>query len=245
MTKTNIMQAWDGILPDTAADQRMLHAILAYQNAYQRKRRIRQRLMTAVPAAGCLLLGAGFGLHHYHMTRPLTMTLSSGEQIVYRVLHGSVGDAVYVYPEDGGSRALTAEELHMLLPCAAQPDPCVAVFHTGTGDFIHAETKIGDVHVHLSKDGFPVTDVIVTGTQTYTDICGVPVTFGYFLTDPNSRGIRTAILYASYTRADLQIYLETGCKEADSEATGTALGELVYEMLEADAPDLSAIKYQG
>ena len=57
MTKTNIMQAWDGILPDAAADQRMLHAILAYQNAYQRKCTVRRRIMTAVPAAGCLLLG--------------------------------------------------------------------------------------------------------------------------------------------------------------------------------------------
>ena len=243
MKQVQITAAWDSILPDTAADQRMLHAILAYQNAYQRKRRIRQRLMTAVPAAGCLLLGAGFGLHHYHMTRPLTMTLSSGEQIVYRALHGSVGDAVYVYPEDGGSRALTAEELHMLLPCAAQPDPCVAVFHTGTGDFIHAETKIGDVQVHLSKNGFPVTDVIITGTQTYTDICGVPVTFGYFLTKPNSRGIRTAILYASYMCSDLNYYLEIGGDEARTEELGTELGDLVYEMLEADAPDLSEIHY--
>ena len=71
----------------------------------------------------------------------------------------------------------------------------------------------------------------------------MPVTFGYFLTKPNSRGIRTAILYASYTRSDLNYYLEIGGDEARTEELGTELGELVYEMLEADAPDLSGICY--
>lgn len=199
--------------------------------------------MIAAPAAACLLLGTGFGLHHYHMKRPLHMTLENGTEIVYRAPDVSFVNAKCVWPEHSGTRMLTADELHTLLPCYAQPDPCESVFRTDTGEFIHAETRIGDIHVHLSKDGFPVTDVIITGTQTYTDICGVPVTFGYFLTKPNSRGIRTAILYASYACSDLNYYLEIGGDEARTEELGTELGELVYEMLEADAPDLSGICY--
>ena len=68
------------------------------------------------------------------------------------------------------------------------------------------------------------------------------MTFGFFLTKPNSRGIRTAVLYASYLREGLQVYLETGGDEALQDQLGTDLGNLVCELLEHDAPDLSEIR---
>lgn len=243
MKQAQITAAWDSILPDAAAENRMRGAVLSYQKAYSRKAAASKRMkLLAVPAAACLALFAVLG-YRFRLTRPLHMTLENGTEIVYRAPDVSFVNAKCVWPEHSGTRMLTADELHTLLPCSAQPDPCEAVFRTDTGEFIHTETRIGDVHVHLSKNGFPVTDVIVTGTQTYTDICGVPVTFGYFLTKPNSRGIRTAVLYVSYARSDLNYYLEIGGDEARTEELGTALGNLVYEMLEADAPDLSGIQY--
>ena len=241
MKHAQMIQAWDSILPDASADTRMRNAILAYHP----KSRMSIQRFAVVPAAACLILLAVCGLHFYHLNKPLRMTLNNGTQIVYRPVQGGIGDASYAYDYEICDRELTADELQLLLPCAVQPEPCSAVFRTDTGEFLRTETKIGEIHVHLAKEGLPVTDVIIDGEQTAEEICGVPVTFGYFLTKPNSRGIRTAILYASYTRNGLQVYLETAGNEADSETLGITLGNLVYELLEADAPDLSVITYQG
>ena len=240
MKNTQIIAAWDSILPDTAAETRMRNAILAYGN--QKPVRNRRRFMIPVAACIVLLIAAGY---RFRLTRPLHADLDNGMRITYHANTKGIEEAMYAYEYEVCSRGLTAEELHRLLPCAAQPDPCHAVFRAETGEFLRAETKLGAVHVHLAREGLPVTDTIVTGETANAEISGVPVTFGYFLTDPNSRGIRTAVLYASFMRDGLQVYLETGGDETNSGQLGTELGNLACELLDADAPDLSGIRFDS
>ena len=239
MKNAQIIAAWDSILPDAAAETRIRSAVLAYGE----KKRSRKWHRYLIPVAACLLLiAAGY---RFRLTRPLHAELDNGMRITYHATQNGIGEAMYAYDYEICERELTAEELHRLLPCSAQPDPCHAVFRAETGAFLRAETKIGEVHVHLAREGLPVTDVIVTGETSNAEIGGVPVTFGYFLTKPNSRGIRTAVLYAAFMREGLQVYLETGGDEAISEQLGADLGNLVCELLRQDAPDLSEIRYDN
>lgn len=239
MKQMQIVQAWDSILPDAVAEKRIRDAILSYADQ-KPKHAIRPRRFLILASAFLVMLAAiGFRLHN---PKKLAVTLDNGMNVVYDANIATAGNAMYAYDYEIQTRELTAEELQQLLPCSVQPDSCHAVFRAETGEFERAETKIGKVHVHLAREGLPVTDDIVTGETANAEIYGVPVTFGFFLTKPNSRGIRTAVLYASYLREGLQVYLETGGDEANQEQLGTDLGNLVCELLAHDAPNLSEIR---
>lgn len=239
MKQMQIVQAWDSILPDAVAEKRMRDAILSYDDN-RRKPTVKPRRFL-IPAAAFLVMVAAIGFR-LHNPKKLAVTLDNGMNVVYDANISSAGDAMYAYDYEIQTRELTAEELQQLLPCSVQPDSCHAVFRAETGEFERAETKLGEVHVHLAREGLPVTDDIVTGETANAEINGIPVTFGFFLTKPNSRGIRTAVLYASYLREGLQVYLETGGDEANQEQLGTDLGNLVCELLAHDAPYLSEIR---
>ena len=239
MKQMQIVQAWDSILPDAAAEKRMRDATLSYDDN-RRKPTVKPRRFL-IPAAAFLVMVAAIGFR-LHNPKKLAVTLDNGMNVVYDANISSAGDAMYAYDYEIQTRELTAEELQQLLPCSVQPDSCHAVFRAETGEFERAETKLGEVHVHLAREGLPVTDDIVTGETANAEINGIPVTFGFFLTKPNSRGIRTAVLYASYLREGLQVYLETGGDEANQEQLGTDLGNLVCELLAHDAPYLSEIR---
>lgn len=239
MKQMQIVQAWDSILPDAVAEKRMRDAILSYDDN-RRKPTVKPRRFL-IPAAAFLVMVAAIGFR-LHNPKKLAVTLDNGMNVVYDANIATAGNAMYAYDYEIQTRELTAEELQQLLPCSLQPDSCHAVFRAETGEFERAETKIGEVHVHLAREGLPVTDDIVTGETANAEIYGIPVTFGFFLTKPNSRGIRTAVLYASYLREGLQVYLETGGDEANQEQFGTDLGNLVCELLAHDAPDLSEIR---
>lgn len=239
MKQMQIVQAWDGILPDAVAEKRIRDVILSYADQ-KPKHAIRLRRFLILAAAFLVMVAAiGFRLHN---PKKLAVTLDNGMNVVYDANIATAGNATYAYDYEIQTRELTAEELQQLLPCSLQPDSCHAVFRAETGEFERAETKIGEVHVHLAREGLPVTDTVVTGETANAEINGIPVTFGFFLTKPNSRGIRTAVLYASYLREGLQVYLETGGDEANREQLGTDLGNLVCELLAHDAPDLSEIR---
>ena len=239
MKQMQIVQAWDSILPDAVAEKRMRDAILSYDDN-RRKPTVKPRRFL-IPAAAFLVMVAAIGFR-LHNPKKLAVTLDNGMNVVYNANIATAGNAMYAYDYEIQTRELTAGELQQLLPCSLQPDSCHAVFRAETGEFERAETKIGEVHVHLAREGLPVTDDIVTGETSNAEINGIPVTFGFFLTKPNSRGIRTAVLYASYLREGLQVYLETGGDEANQEQLGTDLGNLVCELLAHDAPNLSEIR---
>ena len=239
MKQMQIVQAWDSILPDAVAEKRIQDAILSYDD--NRRKPTVKPCRFLIPAAAFLVMVAAIGFR-LHNPKKLAVTLDNGMNVVYDANIATAGNAMYAYNYEIQTRELTAEELQQLLPCSVQPDSCHAVFRAETGEFERAETKIGEVHVHLAREGLPVTDDIVTGETANAEIYGVPVTFGFFLTKPNSRGIRTTVLYASYLREGLQVYLETGGDEANQEQLGTDLGNLVCELLAHDAPNLSEIR---
>lgn len=246
MKNEQMIAAWDGILPDAAAETRMRTNIMAYQ------RKGRKRVHPAIPAAACLLLAAcaGFGIYaRWFAARPYSVTLESGDTMVYQrssfqtaAQHNDV-----ILPENVQSRNLTADELQMLFSPLGQiteQDSAFAYFRGENGAAFYLEGTVGGVRIHLAEAGFPVNDAVIAGEEAACTVGGIAVKTGYFLTKANSSGIRTAIFCAQYETDGITVYAELAGAEEQREQLSETLSETVCRMIGTQTPDLSAVRYQ-
>lgn len=243
MKNEAIIAAWDGILPDPSASERMRRAVTAYQQTYRRKKR--RSLLKYLPAAACLLLVfAGTAAFRLLRHPRYTAELENGQVLVYGSGSPAV-EAQYAYDCEIADRALTADEIQTLFPeLDLLPEYSLphAAFNAETGEMLRLEVAAeGNLHIHLARAGLPATDTIIDGENSCTEVCGTPVKTGYFLTKPNSRGIRTAIFCAEFTVGGTTVYAELAGNEADSEQLCTRLSEAVYGMICAQAADVDRI----
>lgn len=94
------------------------------------------------------------------------------------------------------------------------------------------------------RAGLPATDTIIVGKENSYDIEGTSVKTGYFITDANSKGIRTVIFFAEYDRKDATIYIELAGNEKDGKQLSEKLSEALFNMIKSNAPDISAVKFE-
>lgn len=254
MKNEKIIASWDKILPNEAADERMRSKIIEYQRSYIRKDRVISMTKTMkkfFPIAACFILviaaAAFIGVQqNWFGAKNYTVTLENGEKLVYG--NGNPkGAAQYAYNYEVKARALTSDELHTLFPAMndiTENKFPYATFKADTGELLRLETILDDIHIHLAKSGLPATDTIIVGEESTADINGITVKTGYFLTDANSKGIKTAIFFAEYDMNNTTIYVELAGSEQDSEQLSEKLSDTVYSMIISNSPDISAIKYE-
>ena len=206
MKNDNIIASWNKILPDEAADERMRSKIMEYQRSHIRKDSVismTKNFKKLFPIAACFIIvvavTAFVGVQgNWFGTKEYTITLDNGEKLVY----GSgtpKGAASYAYNYEVKDRVLTADELHTLFPeinDITDNNLPYATFKADTGEMIRLETTFDDVHIHLASSGLPITDTVVVGEESTAEINGITVKTGYFVTDANSKGIKTAIFFA-------------------------------------------------
>lgn len=254
MKNDKIIASWDKILPDEAANERMRSEIMEYQCSYEKKDRVISMTKTMkrlIPVAACFILviavTAFMGVHNnWFGTKSYTVTLDNGNTLVFG--NGSPkGAAEFAYDYEVRDRALTAEELQTLFPAlnynAGNGYPH-AVFKADTGEMLRLETTMDGVSIHLAKEGLPATDTVIVSEESTADINGITVKTGYFVTDANSKGIRTAIFFAEFQMNKTVIYLELAGNEQDSEQLSKKLSDTAYNMIISNAPDISAVKYE-
>ena len=253
MKNEKIIAAWNKILPDETADERMRSKIIEYQRSHIRKDRMisMPKTMKLFPVAACFILviavTALIGVQHNGFkAKNYTVTLENGEKLVYG--NGNPkGEAKYAYNYEIKTRALTAEELHTLFPAMndiTENQFPYATFKADTGEMLRLETIFDDIHIHLATSGLPATDTIIVGEESTADINGITVKTGCFVTDANSRGIRTAIFFAEYEMNNTTIYAELAGNAQDSKQLSEKLSDTVYRMIISNAPDISAIQYE-
>lgn len=254
MKNETIIASWDKIQPDKTADERMRSKIMEYQHSYQRKDRVitmTKTMKKLIPIAACFILviavAAFMGIQkNWFDARSYTVTLDNGDTLIFGK-GDPKGEASYAYDYEVRDRALTADELQALfsaLSYNAENGYPYATFKADTGEMLRLELTIDDVHIHLAKAGLPATDTVITGENSTSDINGIPVKTGYFVTDANSKGIRTAIFFAGFEMNDTVIYLELAGNEQDSEQLSEKLSDTVYSMIYSNAPDISGIRYE-
>lgn len=134
-------------------------------------------------------------------------------------------------------RELTEEEVGTLfgdLPVTAN-----AVFHTVDDQLVGFDGKIGDIIITITTSDLPLRDTIIEGIEETTEVDGVPVTAGYFLTKTSSNGERTAIYYATFELGNSTFYVENAGAESTRETVKNDLAAVIHELIANGELDLS------
>lgn len=130
---------------------------------------------------------------------------------------------------DATSRELTAEEVGTLfgdLPVTAN-----AVFNAADNQLVGFDGKIGDMKIIIATSDLPLLDTTIVGNEKATEVDGVSVTAGYFITDPNSSGEQTAIYFAIFELGNSTFYVENAGAKAESETVKNDLAEVVQKLI--------------
>lgn len=126
-------------------------------------------------------------------------------------------------------RELTTKEVRKLfgdLPVTAN-----AVLNAADNQFIGFDGKIGDVKMSIATSDLLLHDTVLVGSEKATEVDGISVTAGYFLTDPNSSGEQNAIYYAAFKLGSSTVYVENAGAKAEREAVKNDLAEVVQKLI--------------
>ncbi|MDR3305797.1 MAG: hypothetical protein LBS85_07250 [Clostridiales Family XIII bacterium] len=249
MKDTRIVDSWNKIEPNAVAETRMLDAVLARnQSGKLKKEKVLTMTKTfnlkrLAPIAACFILvialaavagnNAGwFGGNVY------TADLGGGSTLSF-YKSDMPGTGSFAFDFDVSSRDLTDSEIKILfgdLPAAAY-----AAFNAENHSFVRLEGEIGDTKVILAAPGAPLTDTIIQGNENVSEINGVPVTAGYFVTKANSQGVKTIICFASWKLGDVIEYVQLGGNYDDSEAFRNEIASVIERLIQNGTPDLNQI----
>lgn len=190
-------------------------------------------------AAACLALALAVGsMTGLFGNRADVAVLDNGDKISF-VKSDSAGSALSL-DMDVFTRELTQEEVKALF--AGIPVSAQAVFSGSTGQLLGFTGKTGNVSLTVSTTNVGLRDTIIVGSEQSEQVSGVSVTAGYFLTDANSKGVKTAIYYASFDLGGSKVYVENAGTESQSEEVKNELATVIQKLIETGEFDLSAFE---
>jgi len=192
-------------------------------------------------AAACLVLLAIPAVRLWRTAAPRTYTarLDGGETVVYR--RGGAAESSIVLDFPHTDRALTEEELSLLFPRVAARSEASGTFDTRSGRLVRLEGRLGEARVTAAADGVPFSDVILAGGEAASILRGVPVTAGFFRTEPDSRGERTVVFFAGFSLGGVRLRLELAGPEREAARLCGMLSALADAVIAGGAPALSAV----
>lgn len=168
-------------------------------------------------------------------------TLENGTEIVF-VKSEMTASSINIDGEVT-TRQLTEDEIAALFPNL--PVTAHAIFKTSDMDadnspeLIGFEGNIGNIKMVVSTSDVQLLDTVIVGTEENTEINGITIAAGYFVTDPNSKGEQNAIYYAAFEIDGCKIYLENAGAKADSETTKNQLAEVIQKLIENGELDIT------
>lgn len=250
MKNNKIIASWDKIEPGDSANERMLSAILERnRSVHDRKGKVSSMSQEKskkylIPVVSCLaaiitITGIIGNNLNWFGSKEYTVNLANGDSVVYH--NGSTCDVELEFDFPLSTRDLTDSELSLIFPGTVEPAAAHGTFKDETGELIRIEGKIGEADVIIVQSGFPATDVIVEGNESISAVSGIPVTTGYFITKPDSKGLQTAIFFGSFTIGNKDIYVELAGDKSDTDVISQSITNLILEIIENGEPDFSAI----
>ncbi len=192
-----------------------------------------------VSVAACFALVAliGVGVFQGRLLGAKTdiATLDSGETITF--VKGEARSSSLSF--DGTTRPLNDDEIEMLF--ADLPVTANAYFDSDN-NMLGFEGKIGDTKLVVSKQGVNLSDTIVEGDELISSVGDIDISAGYFLTQANSQGIKTAIYYATFNIGENCVYVEYSGTESERETVKDDLVETILVLIENGELDLNQIQ---
>lgn len=188
--------------------------------------------------AACFALAAAVGLGAFRLpgTKTDLAVLENGESITF----GKAETIGASQPDLNVTvRALRESEnraLFGVLPITAN-----AYFDPERHNMIGFEGKMEDVKLIVSAPGINLLDVMIEGCEYTSAVGGTFVTAGYFITNADGLGAKTAIYYASFDIGGNSVYAECSGAESEREAIKNKLGHAIWMLIENGAFDFSQI----
>ncbi len=174
-------------------------------------------------------------------------TLNNGDKIAFERSDSLGGSLSLAF--DVTTNPLTEDETAALF--ADLPITANAIFKNSdmaTGapqELIGFEGQIGTVKAVISTSDVQLLDPVIVGTEETSEINGVRVVAGYFITEPNSKGEQNAIYYATFELGRCKVYLENSGTKDNRETTKNQLAEVIHKLIENGELDLTSLGDEG
>ena len=195
----------------------------------KRRRRIPWKWMSAAACIvlvasviGALLWGRGPS-SNAHMA-----ILESGETVLFEKNPDPERSQSYIAVY---SQTLSEEELRVLF--GDLPISATAICREWDHKVLGYTGKIGDCILRIETEGLSLGGTIMEGSEGTSDINGVSVSAGYYLTDANSNGKGTIIYYARFTIGSVRYYLEQSGPYEDNESVRQNVAERARDLIVA------------
>lgn len=177
------------------------------------------------------------------MPRTDVAILEDGSQIVF-VKSDMVGGAMSL-DMDVDTRQLSEREAQLLFTDLSVTGN---VIYKSSGEdagspqeLVGFEGQIGNIKMVVSTSDIQLLDTVIIGTESTTEINGVDIAAGYFETEPNSKGKRYTIYYATFEIGGSKIYLENAGPADESEAAKNQLAEVIQKLIDNGGLDLAQL----
>ena len=173
------------------------------------------------------ILGVGVLQGEWFGSKTDIATLDNGSTINF-VKSDEIGSSLAL-GYDIMTRELTEEETHTLF--ADLPVTANAVFTATDNQLVGFEGTIAGMKIVITTSDLPLLDTTIIGSKEATEVDGILVTAGYFLTDPNSSGEQTAIYYATFEIGNSTVYVENAGAKAERETVKNDLATVVQKLI--------------
>ena len=167
------------------------------------------------------------------------VTLDNGDTLIFAKSDTVGSEQFEVKRSNVTSHVLTSSEINLLFNELSVSG--VAYFDKESGQFVAIEGKMNDVLLAVTAPDEIFADTIINGEETISEIGGVPVSAGYFITDENSKGERTIIYYASFKLGQLTFYVEHAGIESTGDTVKTELANTVQCLIVNGELDIGVI----
>lgn len=94
-----------------------------------------------------------------------------------------------------------------------------------------------ETYIQIAPDEI-VLDYVFGSETKSSDVLGTAVIAGYFETEPNSKGLKNVIYFATFKLSDVAYYVELSGAKADEEVVKNEISEIIGLLIKGGAADL-------
>ena len=214
-------------------DQKYVNEATAYTGEAKAVRRPAWMKWGAIAACFALVAVIGFGVFQSGLfgSNEQIAILDNGSKINFVKSDGGVAQFDIAF--EISTRDLTEDEIANLF--GDLPVTGYALFNNEYDSILGIEGKYDDMKLLVSAPGVSISDLVIEGEETASDVDGVSVNAGYFTSG------KTVIYYAIFELGESTVYIENAGKKDESESVRTEVASAIQDLISLELIDLSSV----
>lgn len=227
MRKKKISEAMENI------NQKYVNEATAYTGEAETAYRPVWMRWGAVAACFALVVAIGFGLFQSGLFggNEQIATLDNGSKINFVKSDGGVAQFDIAF--EISTRDLTEDEITNLF--GDLPVTGYALFNNEDDSILGIEGKYDNMKLLVSAPGVTISDLIIDGEETASDVDGVSVNAGYFTSG------KTVIYYATFELGESVVYIENAGTKSEQETVKSDIVSSIQNLIALEQIELTSI----